>query len=127
MAKDKQVEQVASALGLLSLGAGALYTLLPGTMGRLLGLKKESSEEGASLLAVRALGFRDLTFGLGLIINRKQPKIARQWLRLFALNMVGDVIACFTAFIRPGRNLVQAGGVLLSAVLGWWAWTTGQE
>ena len=65
MANDTRVELIAGGLGLITLGAGTSFVLLPTLFGRALGLSKTSAQEGGSQLVVRALGFRDIAFALG--------------------------------------------------------------
>ena len=127
MAETKQTQLAATGLGLITVGAGAGFALLPRLFGWVFGMRKPSAQEGGSQLVVRALGFRDIAFGLGLLAARDQPDAARQWLRFYTVCMVGDVIACLLAYLKPGRTPFQLLGGLASVGFGAWAWLSSQK
>ncbi len=119
----KRVETVTTSLGLVLLGAGSSFVLLPRLVGRGFGLTTEASQQGGAHVVIRALGTRDIALGLGLLANRKSGGAGRLWLQLFSLCMAGDVAACVLALPRPNRNLLSVvGGGLASTVFGLLAW-----
>ncbi len=122
MLDEKQTELATTGLGLVTLGAGSVFALFPKLGGWGFGLKPEANALGGTQVAIRALGFRDIAFGLGLLANRNQPGAARLWLRLFSLCMAGDVAACGLALRKPNSGVMTVVGGLASIVFGAVAW-----
>lgn len=127
MFDDKQTETIATGMGLVALGAGSGFALLPGFSARGFGINKTASEEAGSQVVVRVLGFRDITFGVGLLLARNEPKQTRLWLRLLSLSFAGDTIACLLALRKPNVSPTIGLGGLLSLALSVVAWLAGQE
>lgn len=124
---DKQKELATTGLGLVALGAGSTFALLPRFSARQMGMQPDATEQAGSFVAVRGLGFRDLAFGLGLLATRQQPAKASLLLKLLALCMAGDTIACFLAIRKPGSTVFTFLGGLASIVTGLTAWIVAQE
>ncbi len=118
MADKKRREQASTGFGIISLAAGAGLALFPGAGARLFGNTPEAARLSGSHVAVRALGFRDMAFGIGLLANRHKPEAGRQWLQLFSFCMAGDTLACLTALGKPGGHFFPALGGVLSAIYG---------
>lgn len=70
------VERRAAALGWFSLGLGALQLLAPRAVARLIGM----DPDGTTALAMRALGVRELTSGIGLLTQQRPASWA--WARV---------------------------------------------
>src|SRR4051794_26990036 len=118
MLDEKQIEQVTTGLGIVSLGVGGLFTLFPKLGGWGFGLKPETNALGGTQALIRALGFRDLAMGLGLLANRQPSATTKLSLRLFTLCMGGDVVACLLALRKPGVGIMTVFGVFFSIFLG---------
>ncbi len=126
MLDQKQTELATTGLGLITVGAGGVFAVLPKLAAWAFGLKSEVAELSGTQVVVRALGFRDVALGLGLLATRTRPEASRLWLRLFALCMVGDVAACLLALRKPGVGVMTVVGGLSSVVFGVIAWIAGQ-
>lgn len=104
-------EGLASALGWLGLGLGALEVLAPRRVGRMVGL-----EDGAGRSAIRMLGMREIGTGLGILA---QPR-SKEWM---GSRVAGDLVdlALLAAILPRGkrrdRTLLAAGAVLGITVL----------
>ena len=127
MLNKKQKQDAAALLGGVSLGVGLSFMAAPGLGGRMLGMKPGAAPQGGSNFAVRALGIRDVAFGIGLLLTRKDRQAGKIWRRLFALCMAGDTGASVLALRKPGANFFTFAGGLLSAVLGVLAFISAQE
>lgn len=123
----KQQQDAAALLGGASLGVGLTFLAAPGLGGRMLGMKKEAAPQGGSTFAVRALGFRDLAFGIGLLATRQDQKAGKLWRQMFALCMAGDTGAAVLALRKPGANFFTFAGGLSSVGLAVLAYLSAQE
>ena len=122
----KQQQDAAALIGGASLGVGLSFLAVPGLGGRMLGMKEDAASQGGSTFAVRALGIRDLAFGIGLLTTRKD-KAGNLWRRLFALCMAGDTGAAVLALRKPGANFFTVAGGFSSAALAVLAYLSAQE
>jgi hypothetical protein len=123
----KQKQDAATFIGGTTMGVGLAFLLVPGLGGRLLGMKQDATPQAGSRLAVRALGVRDLAFGIGLLTTRKDRPTGALWRRLFALCMAGDAWAAFLALRKPGANFFTFAGGLSSVALAILAFLSAQE
>ena len=123
----KQQQDAAALLGGASLGVGIAFLAAPGLGGRMLGMKPDATTQGGSNFAVRALGFRDLAFGIGLLLTRREKAAGSLWRRLFALCMAGDTGSAVLALRKPGANFFTFAGGLSSAALAVLAYISAQE
>lgn len=83
----------AVAGGRVAIGLGLL--LAPGTVGR--GWIGDDAERGATKVALRALGVRDLTLGAGQLLALRHHRGARGWAEAGALSDGVDAIATLVA------------------------------
>ena len=123
----KQKQDAATLLGGVSLGVGLGFTVLPGVAGRMLGMKSEAPAQAGSRFAARALGARDIAFGIGLLATRQDQENGALWRQLFALCMAGDVSAAVLSVGKPGANFFTYAGGLSSAALAVLAVLSAQE
>ena len=93
----------------------------------MLGMKKDATPQAGSSLAVRALGFRDLAFGIGLVVTRQDRKAGSLWRLLFALCMAGDTGAALLALRKPGANFFTFAGAVSSLGFGVLAYLSAEE
>jgi hypothetical protein len=93
----------------------------------MLGMKPEAAPQAGSRFAVRALGIRDVAFGIGLLATREERKAGAIWRRLFGLCMAGDAGAALLALRKPGANFFTFAGGLSSALLAVLAFNSTQE
>jgi hypothetical protein len=123
----KQKQAVGTLLGGTALGVGSTFLVAPGLAGRMLGMKPEATPQAGSRFAVRALGIRDVAFGIGLLATRDDRQAGAIWRRLFGLCMAGDTGAALLALRKPGANFFTFAGGLSSAVLAVLAFNSNQE
>jgi hypothetical protein len=123
----KQKQDIGALLGGVSLGVGLGFLAAPGLAGRMLGMKPEATPQEGSRFAVRALGIRDVAFGIGLLATREERKAGAIWRRLFGLCMAGDAGAALLALRKPGANFFTFAGGLSSALLAVLAFNSTQE
>lgn len=126
MLDENQIELATTGLGIVTLGAGSVFALFPKLGGWGFGLKPETNAQGGTQAVLRALGFRDIALGLGLLANRQPSAATKLWLRLFALCMGGDVLACALALRKPGVGVMTVVAGLSSVFFGAVAWLTAQ-
>jgi hypothetical protein len=127
MLDEKQTELATTGLGLVALGAGTTFTLFPKLAGWGFGLKPQVADLGGTQVVIRALGFRDIALGIGLLATRSKPEIARLWLRMLSLSLFGDLVACLLALRKPGTGIMTLLGALSSVFFGGLAWITSQQ
>jgi hypothetical protein len=107
----------ALGLGTVVFGIGPLVE--PRLFCRLFGVPFEPERSGAAM-PIRAVGWRDLVNGLGLLFDGKHR---RQWLWLRFAFDAGDVVTTVTSLrpredLKPLRlTLLAAGATLFDAVL----------
>src|SRR5689334_18761359 len=123
----KQKQDTATLLGGVSLGAGLGFVVVPGIAGRMLGMKPDAASQAGSRFAARALGARDIAFGIGLLATRQDQENGTLWRQLFALCMAGDVGAAVLSVGKPGANFFTYAGGLSSAALAVLALISAQE
>jgi hypothetical protein len=123
----KQKQDLAALLGGISLGVGSTFLVAPGLAGRMLGMKPGAAPQAGSRFAVRALGIRDVAFGIGLLATREDRQAGAIWRRLFGLCMTGDTGAALLALGKPGANFFTFAGGLSSALLAILAFSSAQE
>lgn len=127
MFNKKQKQDLAAVLGGTSLGVGLAFLAAPGLAGRMMGMQHEAAPQAGSQLAVRALGIRDVAFGIGMLATRQEGKTGTLWRRLFGLCMAGDVWAALLALRKPGANFFTFAGALSSFGLAILAFSSTQE
>lgn len=88
----------ALAVGTLLFGIGPLVR--PRLFCELFGVPYDAERSGAAM-PIRAVGWRDLVNGLGLLLDRKR---SRQWLWLRFVFDAGDVMTTLSS-IRRGQDL----------------------
>lgn len=123
----QQKQDAATLLGGVSLGIGIGFLVAPGIGGRMLGTTKEAAGQAGHRFAVRALGARDLAFGIGLLATREDRKAGALWRQMFAVCMAGDVVSAGLAAGKPGANFFTYAGGLSSAALAVAAYLSAQE
>jgi hypothetical protein len=113
-----------AAVGLNVLGAGTLVfgigpLVWPRLFCQVFGVPYDAAASGAAM-PIRAVGWRDLINGLGLLFDRRRQ---RQWLWLRFAFDTGDVVTTLTSLRRnqdpkPMRLAgLAAGAALMDAVL----------
>ena len=123
----KQKQDAATLLGGASLGVGLGFMVVPGIAGRMLGMKPDAASQAGSRFAARAVGARDIAFGIGLLATRQDSENGALWRQLFALCMAGDVGAAALAAGKPGANFFTYAGGLSSVALAALALISAQE
>lgn len=127
MLSKKRKQDAATLLGGASLGVGLALLVAPGLGGRMLGMKPDATPQAGSRLAVRALGIRDVAFGIGLFLTRKDRQAGAIWRRLFGLCMGVDAGAALLALRKPGANFFTFAGGFSSIGLAILAFISAQE
>lgn len=123
----KQKQDAAALLGGVSLGVGLVFTILPGIGTRLLGLKPETSSQSGGRIVARALGARDLAFGIGLLATRQDQANGALWRQTFGMCMAVDAGAVALSIGKPGPNFFTYVGGLSSTALAALAFASAQE
>jgi hypothetical protein len=109
----QQKELITTGLGGITVGLGIMFTLFPGFMSRRAGF--DVPEGPGRNLLVRLLGMRDFALGIGLLLNRSDPKAARIWLNLFALVTGSDILVFGIALPRAKSKFKILFAMLVSA------------
>lgn len=105
--------------GTRALGAGLIAFGLPAVIApaffaRQVGIP--SNDDPSGTVAIHSVAFRDIAFGVGLVIASKDGSHLRTWLLVRCLSELGDCLAITIAFLRGGGNRrLGALGVLAGA------------
>jgi len=106
---------ITGGLGLACLGLGTMFALFPGFMNRAAGFNLANGREGKAV--IRLVGMRDVAFGLGLLLTRDKPQIARTWLQLLALIAGSDILALGLSLPGSKSKLKTLLGMSSSAAI----------
>src|SRR5689334_3098283 len=115
MESKEQQELITTGLGAACVGMGVMFTLFPGFMNKQAGFGVEKGPGRNALF--RLAGMRDLAFGIGLLLNRNDPKEARIWLNLLVLIAGSDIVVLGLSFPRSKSKGKVLLGIGMSAIV----------
>jgi hypothetical protein len=100
---------IASLLGLATLGVGITGIVSPKFLSKVMGVKAPE----ASHFLLRAIGVRDVAFGLGILAHRNKPREAAFWVYSIGAVVASDGVGRLPGVKSEGvrAEVYQAAGV----------------